>query len=196
MNRDEYFTTIIRSRLSAKRFEHSMNVAETARQLAEKFGADPEKAYTAGILHDSCKDLPKSEQLSYLVLNDIPLSVCELAAPKIFHARCGRLFAERELGVTDEDILNAIRYHTTGRANMSVLEKVIFIADFISAERNYDGVEIMREKAAESLEEAIFEGLSFTIKDLINDEKAVHTDTVDAYNDALIYLKKQQGELK
>lgn len=80
---------------------------------------------------------------------------------------------------------------------MSLLEKVIFIADFISAERDYDGVEVMREKAKRSLDEAIVEGLSFTIKDLINGEKIVHPDTLDAYNDAVFNIQKlKAGESK
>ena len=79
--------------------------------------------------------------------NKIELSEYELAAPKLFHAICGAVFAEKELGCTDEEIITAVRYHTTGRSNMTLLEKVIFIADFIGKERNYDGVEIMREKA-------------------------------------------------
>ena len=75
---------------------------------------------------------------------------------------------------------------------MSLLEKIVFIADFISAERDYDGVEVMREKAARSLDEAIVEGLGFTIKELIENAKVVHPDTVDAYNDAMMNILKKQ----
>ncbi len=180
---------IIKARLEEKRFIHSLNVAESAKELAIKFGADPKKAYTTGILHDICKNMSSSDLLKYLLENSIELSEYELAAPKLFHAIAGAVFAEKELGVTDDEILLAIRYHTTGRKNMSLLEKVVFIADFIGAERNYEGVEIMREKASRSLDEAIVEGLSFTITDLIKKERLVHPDTMGAYNDALINLK-------
>ena len=94
--------------------------------------------------------------------------------------------------VTDEDMLNAVRYHTTGRKDMSLLEKIVFIADFIGEERDYNGVEIMREKALKSLDEAIVEGLSFTIKDLTDKEALIHPDTIDAYNDALLNILKQE----
>ena len=118
---------IIKGRLTEKRFIHSLNVAESAKELAIKFGADPEKAYTAGLIHDSCKNLETSVQLKYLLENNVELSEYELAAPKLFHAICGKVFAEKELGCDDEEILTAIRYHTTGRSNMTLLEKVIFI---------------------------------------------------------------------
>ena len=135
-----------------------------------------------------------SAQLKYLLKNNIELSDYELAAPKLFHAICGAVFAEKELGCTDEEIITAVRYHTTGRSNMTLLEKVIFIADFIGKERDYDGVEIMREKASRSLDEAIVEGLSFTIIDLIKKERLVHPDTMGAYNAALINMKNEKGE--
>lgn len=194
MKTDSECIEIIRGRLTEKRFIHSLNVADCAKELAVKYGADPDKAYTAGILHDSCKNLDPKDQLSYLLENKVVLSEYELAAPKLFHAICGTVFAEKELGCTDKEILEAIRYHTTGRSNMTLLEKVVFIADFIGKERDYDGVEIMREKAYRSLDEAIVEGLSFTITDLIKKERLVHPDTLGAYNSALVNMKSEKGE--
>ena len=183
---------IIKGRLTEQRFIHSLNVADCAKELAIKFGADPEKAYTAGLIHDSCKNLETSAQLQYLLENKVGLSEYELAAPKLFHAICGAVFVEKELGCTDEEIITAVRYHTTGRSNMTLLEKVIFIADFIGKERNYDGVEIMREKAKRSLDEAIVEGLSFTIKDLIDAGRIIHPDTLGAYNDAIAKSRRER----
>lgn len=185
----EEYKKVIRARLSDERYIHSLNVAYCAKELAEKYGADPQKAYDAGLLHDSCKDLPKIEQLQYLKQNHIELTPTELAAPKLFHAICGTVFAEKELGVTDPEILSAIRYHTTGKAGMTLLQKIVFIADFISADRDYPGVNVMRKKAAKSLDSAIIEGLSFTIRELVENERPVHTDTVEAYNDAVIQPK-------
>lgn len=197
MNRDAEYTEVLRGRLTEKRFVHSLNVAESAKELALIYGCDPEKAYTVGLIHDCCKDEPAGLQLSYMIENGVELSEWEINVPKLYHAMCGEVYARKEFGVTDEDMLNAVRYHTTGRKNMSLLEKVIFIADFISAERDYDGVEIMREKAKRSLDEAIVEGLSFTIKDLIDGEKIVHPDTLGAYNDAVFNIQKiKAGESK
>lgn len=193
MNNEQY-KEILQNRLTEKRYIHSLNVADSAKELALIYGCDPEKAYTVGLVHDCCKDEPAGLQLSYILENKVELTEYELDAPKLYHAISGRVFAEKEFGITDEDMLNAIRYHTTGRKGMSLLEKVVFIADFISAEREYDGVDVMREKAKRSLDEAIVEGLGFTIKDLINRNLIIHPDTVLAFNDAMFNLQKENKQ--
>ncbi len=188
MYKNEEYKVILKERLTERRYIHSLNVADSARELAAIYGADPEKAYTVGLVHDCCKDTPAGLQLSYILEHNIPISDMETNTPKLYHAICGSGYCRYEFGIDDEDMLNAVRYHTTGRHNMSLLEKIIFIADFISAERDYDGVDVMREKAKRSLDEAIVEGLSFTIKDLIDRELVVHPDTLDAYNDAVMAI--------
>ena len=195
MNNEQY-KEILQDRLTEKRYLHSLNVADSAKELALIYGCDPEKAYTVGLVHDCCKDEPAGLQLSYILENKVELTEYEINAAKLYHAISGRIFAEKEFGITDEDMLNAIRYHTTGRKGMSLLEKVVFIADFISAERDYNGVDIMREKAKRSLDEAIVEGLGFTIKDLITRNLVIHPDTVLAFNDAIINLQKINQESK
>ncbi len=190
MNRDAEYTEILREKLTEKRFIHSLNVADSAKELAGIYGYDKETAYTAGLIHDCCKDTPAGLQLSYMFENGADLTEIEINTAKLYHAMCGSLYIKKEFGIENEDIINAVRYHTTGRKNMSLLEKIVFIADFISAERDYNGVEIMREKAVRSLDEAIVEGLSFTIKELIDNERVVHPDTIDAYNDAMMNLLK------
>ena len=188
---NEQYKEILQKRLSEKRYIHSLNVADSAKELALIYGCDPEKAYTVGLVHDCCKDEPAGLQLSYILENKVELSEYELDVAKLYHAISGSIFAEKELGITDKDMLNAIRYHTTGRKGMSLLGKVVFIADFISAERDYNGVDIMREKAKRSLDEAIVEGLGFTIKDLITRNMIVHPDTVLAFNDAMFKMKQE-----
>ena len=192
MNRDAEYTEILRGRLTERRFIHSLNVADSARELAEIYGCDPDKAYTAGLIHDCCKDEPAGLQLSYMLGNGAELTECEINTAKLYHSICGSVYIQKEFGIDDIEIINAVRYHTTGRANMSVLEKVIFIADFISVERDYNGVEIMREKAKRSLDEAIVEGLSFTIKDLIDAGRIIHPDTLGAYNDAIAKSRRER----
>lgn len=192
MKTDEQLKEFLEGKLSPKRYVHSLNVADSAAELAKIYGGDIKKSYTAGLIHDCCKDTPPAEQLSYMLGNGMELNEYEINAPKLYHAMSGSLYIQKEFGVDDEDIVNAVRYHTTGRRNMSLLEKIVFIADFISEERDYDGVDVMREKAAISLDEATVEGLGFTIKDLIDKGVLVHPDTVDAYNDALLNLLKQE----
>lgn len=188
MNRDNEFKEILKNRLTEKRYTHSLNVADSAKKLARLYGYDEEIAYTAGPIHDCCKDTPAGLQLSYMLENGVELSEYELGVAKLYHSICGSVFVKKEFGIDNQDIINAVRYHTTGRKNMSLLEKIIFIADFISDERDYNGVEIMREKAVKSLDEAIVEGLSFTIKDLIDQGRIIHPDTLDAYNDAMMKI--------
>ena len=194
MNRDSEYTEVLKERLTERRFIHSLNVAKSAKELASIYGYDEAKAYTSGLVHDCCKDTPAGLQLSYMLENKMPLTDMEISTAKLYHAMCGSMFIQKEFGIDDEEIINAVRYHTTGRKNMSLLEKIVFIADFISEERDYNGVDIMREKARRSLDEAIVEGLSFTIKDLIDAGRVVHTDTLDAYNDAIINVEKSRRE--
>ena len=195
MNKDAQFIEILKEKLTEHRFVHSLNVADSAKELARIYGCDEAIAYTTGLIHDVCKDTPAGLQLSYMLENGVELTEIEISTAKLYHAMCGSVYIQKEFGIENQDMINAVRYHTTGRKNMSLLEKIVFIADFISAERDYNGVEIMREKAVRSLDEAIVEGLGFTIKDLIDrGERFVHPDTIDAYNDAMMNILKQKQE--
>lgn len=159
-----------------------MNVAESAAQLAEKYGADKEKAYTAGILHDITKEEAHEAQKEYVTRNGIALTELERLNGKVLHQISGALFCRLELGIDDEELLGAIRYHTTGRRDMTLLEKVVYTADFISADRCYPDVEVMREKAQRSLEEAMLYSLTWTIRDLSSKTMLIHPDTLECYN--------------
>ena len=132
------YKKIIRERMGDYRFSHSVNVAKEAKKLAKHYGADENKAEIAGILHDITKEMPKEQQLQIIIDSGIILDNVQLHAPKLWHGMSGSIVVRDELGIDDEDILNAIRYHTTGRAGMSLLEKVIFTADFTSSkEKNF-----------------------------------------------------------
>lgn len=183
---DEQFIAIIRSRLSDYRFRHSLCVAQEAKRLAEHYGADADKAYTAGILHDIMKDTPKEAQQQIFVDYAVDLDAVEKQSTTLWHARSGEVFLRHVLGVTDEEILSAVRYHTTGRAGMSLLEQVLFTADFTSADRNYPDVDVMREYANQSLVKAIRYGVEYTIRDLIEQGRPVHPDTLAVYNEIVL----------
>lgn len=182
----------VKKHLTDERFYHSQCVAAAAAHLAEHFGADREKARLAGILHDIMKDTEKEEQLKMLSKFGIILSETEQANPKLWHAICGAAYIERVLGVTDAEILDAVRYHTSGRGNMSLLAKSLFVADYISADRSYPGVDKMREFADLSLEMAIVEGVAFTVGELVSNRLPVAAESIDAYNDALLNLKNER----
>lgn len=187
--RNAEFLEEIKKRLNPDRLYHSLNVADEAKKLAKHFVADEQKAFTAGLLHDILKNTPDSELLQYFERNGIMLTETERASRKTWHAMAGADFLRRELHVTDEDVLSAVRWHTTGRAGMTLLDKVLFVADFISADRDYPGVERMREKAYVSLEDAMLEGLQFTINELMENAWPVHEDSIRAYNELVINRK-------
>lgn len=161
--RNKEFFYEIKKHLTPSRFYHSLNVAYEAYRLAGIYKADREKAFTAGLLHDIMKDTPKQEQLKIITDDGIILTPTEKSSTKTWHQLSGAVYIKKYLGVKDEDIISAVRYHTTGRENMTLLEKVVYIADYISADRKYPGVERMREKAYRSLDEAMLEGLQFTV---------------------------------
>lgn len=177
---------LIKKRLSDKRYEHSLCVADEAVKLAKKYGADKEKAEIAGLLHDIMKEAESKEQLKAIQKADIILNNVEEKSKKLWHQIAGMAYCKTELLVEDEDILNAIRYHTSARKDMSLLEKVIFIADFTSKDRDYDGVGKMRKLSENSLEEAMVFGLAFTLEELAKDNKLIINDSIDAYNMALL----------
>lgn len=181
-----YYKKEIKSRLTDWRYRHSVNVAAEAVRLAKKYGADPERAELAGLLHDITKDMSKKEQLAFMEEHGVTLSVYEQHAPKLWHAVTGAVYVERVLRVGDEDIWNAIRYHTTGRAGMSLLEKIVYVADCTSKERDYDGVERIRKAADVSLEAAMEEALAASLRDRLDDRTPMHPDTVAAYNELLL----------
>lgn len=189
---DEQIVEILRGRLKPKRFAHSLAVAEEAVRLAARYGADPKKARTAGLLHDIMKNTPSDAQRRMLESYGVPMSAVEQGAEKLHHAMSGAAFAEHELGVTDRDVLNAVRYHTTARAGMSTLEKVLYLADFTSADRDYDDVEEMRRRVDISMEAAMSYALAYTIKDLIEKKKPIHPDTVAAFNEQM--MRMQEGD--
>lgn len=169
------------------RYIHSCNVAEEAVILAKLYGCDEEKAYTAGILHDITKEFSKEEQLQIIRDGGIILDDVQKNAPKLWHSVSGSVYIQTHLGLTDEDVINAIRYHTTGRANMSLLEKIIYTADYTSAERSYNGADVMREKSRNSLEEAMIFSCQFTLQNLSEKQAAIHPDQLFCYNDLVLH---------
>ena len=182
----EDYEAVIRPFLSEKRFRHSQCVRDAAVLLARKYGADEHKAAVAGILHDVMKDLPRGEQLDRMERYGLLLTPLERGAPKLWHAMLGAVFLKNELHIEDPEIFDAVRFHTTGRANMALLEKVLFVADFISEDRDYPGVEKMRAAAQEGLEQAAVEGIVFTVCDLAENRRPIHPDTIAAYNDMIL----------
>lgn len=182
------------ARLKPSRLQHSICVAECAERLAKRHGCDPEIAKMTGLLHDICKNDNSDIQLQIIKNGGIMLTALEKSSPPLYHAMAGAAYLQTELGIRDQDVLNAVRYHTTGRAGMSLLEKVIFIADLASADRDYPDVEVVRRLAEQSLEEALLYALEFLVCDLVKKKKYLHPDTVEAYNELRAFKNAEMTE--
>ncbi len=187
----EEYEQEVKKHLTERRFFHSQCVAEQAAHLAALYGADVEKARLAGILHDIMKDTPPEEQLKIMEKFGIMLNKRQSPVPKPWHAAAGAAYIWGVLGVEDPAILGAVECHTWGRKDMSLFDKVLFVADYISADRDYPGVEAMREAAERSLEEAIVKGVAWTLNDLSGQGRPIDPDSVYAYDDALELLKAE-----
>ena len=189
----EQYEQEVKRHLTQGRFYHSQCVAAEAEKLARRYGADPEKARLCGILHDVMKDTPAQEQLKILEKSGIILTVAQRRNRKLWHALSGAAYLRDVLGIADQEILGAVECHTSGKGGMSLLDKVLFVADYISADRDYPGVEELRVTAYRSLEEAMVEGIRFTVDELMGQELPVAAESIEAYNDAIITLQEQKG---
>lgn len=182
----EALKAILQKRLNEKRYYHSLCVADEAKRLAEKYGGDSEKSYLAGLLHDITKNAHDEEHLQIFKEFGIILSDVEQNAKKLWHAMSGALYVKNILEINDPEIIDAIRYHTTAKADMSLPAKILYLADFTSKDRDYEDVDVIREYVDESLEKAFVYALEYSITDLVNQGRAIHPDTVQAYNQAVL----------
>ncbi len=189
-----FYTQQIRERLTDWRFRHSVNVSKEAVRLAKKYGGDLHQAELAGLLHDVTKDISNKEQLDMMAKWGLSFGIYEEHAPKLWHAVTGSVYVERVLCIDDQDVMNAIRYHTTGRAGMSLLEKIIYVADCTSEERDYKGVDKIRKAADVSLEAAMEAALAASLQDRLDDHTPMHPDTVGAYNEIILAKKASAKE--
>ncbi|MBU8787714.1 MULTISPECIES: bis(5'-nucleosyl)-tetraphosphatase (symmetrical) YqeK [Bacillus] len=180
MKRDQALACV-KEQLTEQRYTHTIGVMETAVMLAERFGADVKKAETAAIFHDYAKFRPK-EEMKQIILNDNKsLDVLDFHH-ELWHAPAGAVLVKTEVGIADEDILSAIRYHTSGRPGMTLLEKVIYVADYIEPGRCFPGVDEVRVLAEENLDLALIQALKNTITFLMTKNQAVFPDTLATYN--------------
>lgn len=154
---------MVRQTLSPKRFQHTMNVKKLAVRMAQHYGVNTEKAALAAILHDSAKELPRTELLQIMQDNAIIKKGTQNRPEPVWHGICAAILAKTQWNVQDEEILSAIACHTTGKENMSKLDKILFLADMTSAERDYPGVEELRSLEMRNLDKAMIQALKMTI---------------------------------
>lgn len=190
--KEEAIRIKVKAALSPKRFLHVEGVVATADRLACLHGASPESARIAAWLHDYCREWPKEK----LVQMAKEYNVAEIffEVTELLHGHISAAMAPQEFGITDEDILNASRYHTSGRAGMSLLEKVVFLADAIEPGRRYPAVDELRRVAEEDLNLALALSYDNTIKYLLKRKQPIFPLTVVARNEAWQIVNDQTGQ--
>ncbi len=184
------YKALIKSMLSKKRYNHCCNVADMCRKLAEKNGEDPEKAFTAGLLHDIHKEIDPDIMKKEVLESGFEVDPVEIESKPLWHAIASAHYCRTELGITDEDMLNAIRYHTVGRAEMSTLEKIVYLGDLVSAERDFKDVEKYRKYVLDDLDNAMFQVMKWSIPNTIEKGSKIPVSSLNAYNYYMQFKKK------
>ncbi len=173
----------IEGHMTEKRRIHTYAVVEEAKKLSQRYGEDMEKAELAALFHDFFRGVPEISLNGYV--RQLGLDPVYLDNANLAHSKIAALIMEREYHIKDQDILNAVSFHTTGRANMSKLEKIIYLADAIEPNRSYPGIEEIRELAYQKLEEACLAALTHSIEYISCKGLYLDQDTVMA-RDSLI----------
>lgn len=172
----------MRKTLETKRFEHTLGVAYTAANLAFIYDCDEKKALVAGLLHDSAKCLSHQKRLSVCKKNHIKVTDIEEENPVLLHAKVGAFYAKEKYNVSDDEILDAITYHTTGRPDMGLLEKIIYVADFIEPHRKkLPRLNEIRKIAFEDLDMAIYMILENSLLYLEKGNSKIDLKTQETY---------------
>ncbi|WP_337020542.1 bis(5'-nucleosyl)-tetraphosphatase (symmetrical) YqeK [Oceanobacillus massiliensis] len=172
----------VKPHLTDARFQHTLRVAETAVKLAEQYKASSVKAELAAVFHDYAKYRPIDELASWIKRTSLPKDLLEYHH-ELWHGPVGSILVEIEHGIADREIQDAIYYHTTGKAYMSKLDKIIFLADYIEPGRKFPGVDEVREMAKQDLTKACWMASRNTIAHLMNKNATIYPDSFHAYND-------------
>ncbi|WP_207940207.1 HD domain-containing protein [Enterococcus sp. DIV2402] len=177
----ELLMQCVQMQMSEKRFRHVLGVEETAIALAGRYGASLEKASIAALTHDYAKERSDDEFKLVIRRDNFDLDLLNWGN-EIWHGLVGANFVQRELEIDDEEILQAIRVHTTGAAEMSLLDKIIYVADYIEPGRNFPGVEEAREIALRNLDNAVAYETKHTLLHLVSKEVPIYPKTIETYN--------------
>lgn len=188
MNIDEMKITLKNS-INNKRYNHCINVMNTAVQLASQYGQDKEKAAIAGLLHDCARDIKGDEVFALCEKFNIEINYLTQYQPDLLHGPIGANIAREVYGVKDELVFSAISCHTTGRENMNMMDKIVFIADYIEPNRNFPCINDVRKIVYEDIDSALILALDRTIKYVMSKGALIHPDTIGARN-SIIFSQK------
>lgn len=173
---------IVKLHLQPKRYNHTLRVVDTARNLALQFNGPMDEVELAAMLHDYAKNRKKEELKRWILNTRLPKDLLH-HHHELWHGPVGSLLIERELGITNKHIQSAVHYHTTGKANMNLIEQIVFLADYIEPARNFPGVDEVRKAAESDLVHAIWLAIRNTMMYLIQRNEQIYSDTLQAYND-------------
>ncbi|MDP4083439.1 MAG: bis(5'-nucleosyl)-tetraphosphatase (symmetrical) YqeK [Bacillota bacterium] len=173
---------IVKKQITEHRYLHTIGVMETANKLAQLYGANEKKAEMSAVFHDYAKFRPKEEMKEIILEQGMPEDLLQYNS-ELWHAPVGAFLVEKEVGITDPEVLDAIRYHTSGRPNMTKLEKVIYLADYIEPGRIFPGVDEVRQLASTDLDRALIKAIQNTIMFLLKKGQQVYPATFHTYND-------------
>lgn len=182
----EKYKKIIKEIMSEKRYLHSISVSNVAAELAKRYNYDEEKAAIAGILHDITKEMPDEFHLELFEVHNIKLEDIERRSKKLWHSISGSIYIKENLHIEDEEIINAVKYHTTGRKNMTLLDKIIFLSDFLAEDRQYENSKTMRKLAFEDLNGTVIYGLKLQMESFLFKNQLLSKNIFEAYNDMII----------
>lgn len=183
----------LKQSLSEKRFRHTAGVAASARMLAKLYGEDPDQAELAGWLHDAAKEMKLTDMQMWVKNKGFAIDPYMLQSRALLHGPAGAAYAELHFGIHDQDILNAIFYHTTGNIHMTKLEKIVFLADYIEPSRDFPGVDALRKEAKKDLNQAVLLAYDSTIRHLIDDGAYIYDLTFIGRN-AMVLEVQGTGE--
>ena len=192
----EEMRILLQQSLKPKRYEHSVRVYRTALQMAEQYHADAEKVAVAALIHDCGRQISKEASAAKAKELGIPVDPVEEAQPILLHAKLGVYYAIHKYGVSpdDREVLDAIRYHSTGTADMTQTAKIVFLADLIEPGRDFEGVEAIREASFEDLDRGMLLSYDNTIRYLLEDGLLIHPDAVAGYNQLAAENKTAQSK--
>ena len=176
----------LKDNLKPSRYGHTLGVVKTAIELAGIYNEDKQKAEIAALCHDIAKNMSYEDMLKVIEEENLKLSNDEKNSKELWHSIIAPIMAKRIFEIEDEDVLNAMRWHTTGRENMSNLEKIIYLADLIEPSRNFQGIEAIRDISRKNLNDAVLKALTHTIMYLLTKDCAVDLNSIKARN-YLIY---------
>ena len=182
----------LKESLSEKRYRHSIGVAETARDLALHYGCDPEQAYLAGLVHDYAKSMKKSELVEIAERENLLRDPIEKELTEVLHGPVGAWRLPRETTVNDPEILEAVANHTLGAVRMTLLDKIIFVADIVEPNRSTPDLEKEREIAFQDLDRAILRSLDSTIRYCLEIGRLLHPDSVFLRNEYIRLLREKE----